>query len=283
MELVLKPSCCGKYDSSVYVAGVHFTVDDIKTFGINKKIKGRALWAMGLSVLRSIMKALAIFPKLLPRVVIIDKNCAVVGYASGKNESSFLQHIDDGMYAVMTKEGSSLLCEDTSDDDYEILGVTSEEGMPMMRDDGMSIDSSSENVVVVDVDPFGGCAAPQGYTYIGKLVFICFGPSSKYFTSTLAMGGQSKHSAEEKKEGSMRAIRKITKAQNDIDREIGMDRGMSMQARMQCAFMAQNEDDAIQRHRDMRMVMLTKQIESTERLIELKIKMSDKWWRIGGD
>ncbi len=51
MELVLKPSCSGKYDLSVYFAGVHFIADDINTFGINKKIKGRALWNMGLSVL----------------------------------------------------------------------------------------------------------------------------------------------------------------------------------------------------------------------------------------
>jgi hypothetical protein len=40
--------------------------------------------------------------------------------------------------------------------------------------------------------------------------------------------------------------------------------------------MAQNEDDAVQRHRDMRMVMLTKSIESTERLVELKMKMADR-------
>ncbi len=78
----------------------------------------------------------------------------------------------------------------------------------------------------------------------------------------------------------MWSIRKITKAQNDINREIGIDRGMPMQAqRMQCAFMAQNKEDAIQQHRDMWMVMLSKQIKSTERLIELKIKMSD---RMGG-
>ncbi len=50
VELVLKPSCCGKYDSSVYVVGVHFLADDINTFSVNKKIKGRALWNMGLSV-----------------------------------------------------------------------------------------------------------------------------------------------------------------------------------------------------------------------------------------
>ena len=40
--------------------------------------------------------------------------------------------------------------------------------------------------------------------------------------------------------------------------------------------MVQNEDDAVQRHRDMRMLMLTKSIESTERLVELKMKMSDR-------
>ena len=35
-----------------------------------------------------------------------------------------------------------------------------------------------------------------------------------------------------------------------------------MQSKMLCAMMAQNEDDAEQRHRDMRMMMITKQIES---------------------
>jgi hypothetical protein len=48
---------------------------------------------------------------------------------------------------------------------------------------------------------------------------------------------------------------------------------------MPCTFMAQNKDDANQQHRDMQMVMLMKQIELTERLIELKMKMSN---RMGG-
>ncbi len=48
-----------------------------------------------------------------------------------------------------------------------------------------------------------------------------------------------------------------------------------MQARVQCACMAQNEDDANQHHRDIRMMMLMKQIESTESLIELKMKMPE--------
>ena len=51
-------------------------------------------------------------------------------------------------------------------------------------------------------DPFGGVVAPEVFVYIGKLAFLCFGPTSKYFTGTLAMGGLSKCSVEEKKSGS---------------------------------------------------------------------------------
>jgi hypothetical protein len=39
VEQVVKPLCCGKDDSSIYVAGVHFTADDINTFGIKKKLR----------------------------------------------------------------------------------------------------------------------------------------------------------------------------------------------------------------------------------------------------
>ena len=56
-------------------------------------------------------------------------------------------------------------------------------------------------------DPFGsgGVIVPEGFTYIGKLSFICFGPTSKFFASTLAMGGQLNRTVEKKgmfKEGS---------------------------------------------------------------------------------
>ena len=96
VELILKPSCCGKETSSSYVAGVHLTVKDISTFGLNnKKMKGHALWDMGLAVLRSMKKALSILPKLSPSIVLIDKNCAVTGYASGKNETNFHQYRDN--------------------------------------------------------------------------------------------------------------------------------------------------------------------------------------------
>jgi hypothetical protein len=294
VELVLKPSCCGKETSSSYVAGVHFTKDDIRTFGHNKKVNGRALWAMGLTVLRSIKKALSIVPKLSPRIVMIDKNCNVIGYASGMNEQSFMQLVDNGMYAMTSIIGDDELIvdgNDGSDDDNEILGAVSEAGMPMTRreeagvmsakDDNDCNDDVEEQTSPIELDswdPFkcGGVIAPECFTYIGKLSFICFGPTSKFFASTLAMGGQSNRTAEGKKEGSRNAQRKVNTERANTDREVGIDRGMTLNTRMQCAFMAQNEDDAVQRHRDMRMVMLTKSIESTERLVELKMKMSDR-------
>jgi hypothetical protein len=74
LELVLMPSCCGKDTSLSYVTGVYFTAKDIFKFGVNKKVRGRALWAMGLLVLCLIKKTLSMVPKLSPWIVIIKKN-----------------------------------------------------------------------------------------------------------------------------------------------------------------------------------------------------------------
>ena len=52
VELVLKPSCCGKDTASSYFSGTNFSVSDIASFGSNNKLmQGRAIWDMGLNVL----------------------------------------------------------------------------------------------------------------------------------------------------------------------------------------------------------------------------------------
>jgi len=302
-ELVLKASCCGKATSSFYVAGVHFTVDDLYTFGVGKKVKGRQLWLMGTTVMRSVKKAISIVPKLVPSICSIDKNLAVIMYASGKTESSLMQFVDNGMFALSMNETIEHV--DSDDDDNEVLGATSAKGMPLMREDddageenhGVEAGSPDGILEVVDdddvfddgfnmvdegerdalghqIDAFGHVIAPEGYCYVGKLVFICFGPTSKYYAGTLAMGGQSDRTAEEKKKGSRKEQRKVNMDRNNMDRAVGFDRGLTMQSKMHCAMMAQNEDDANQRHRDMRMLIVTKQIEYTERLVDLKLKTS---------
>ncbi len=159
-ELVLKASCCGKDTVSSYVAGVHFSVEDLHTFGVNKKVKGRQLWLMGLTVLRSIKKAISIVPKLVPSICSIDKNCAVIAHASGKNESSLMQFVNNGMFALSMNE-----CGDTTminneigsdEDNNEVLGATSAEGMPLTRDDasaeGMPLTSDDALIQRENID-----------------------------------------------------------------------------------------------------------------------------------
>jgi len=277
VELVLKPSCWGKETLSSYIAGVYFTEDDIRTFGHNKKVNVCALWAMGLTVLQSIKKALSIIPKLSPRIVTIDKNWAVIGYASGKNEHSFMQLVDNGMYAMASINGDDELIvdkNDESDDDNKFLGAVSEAGMPMTREDdalikrvraktveGLPIRPGSTRRGDVDVqagdmsakndndcndvveeqtnpieleclDPFqhGGFIATEGFTYIGKLSFICFGPTPKFCASTLAIGGQSNRTVEENREGLRKAQRKVNTERANTDMEVGIDRGMTLNA-----------------------------------------------------
>ncbi len=143
---------------------------------------------------------------------------------------------------------------DGSNDDNKVLGATSGEGMLLMHDDaiiesirvkmveglplrpdslckgqvsdkveGKTNDTAFDDVEVVystALDtwvPFGGIVAPEGYTYIGKLAFICFGPTSKFFAGTLAMGGQSNRSVKEKKEGSRKAMHKISTERANIN------------------------------------------------------------------
>jgi hypothetical protein len=62
MEYNRPMTCCAKDTSLSYIAGVHFTAEDIFTFDVKKRVKGRALWAMG-SVL-CLIKALSMVPKL---------------------------------------------------------------------------------------------------------------------------------------------------------------------------------------------------------------------------
>jgi hypothetical protein len=73
--------------------------------------------------------------------------------------------------------------------------------------EAVKVEAQTNPIELDSWDPFkhGGVIALEGFTYIGKLSFICFGPTSKFFASTLAMGGQLNRTVEKKgmfKEGS---------------------------------------------------------------------------------
>jgi hypothetical protein len=130
-------------------------------------MQGRAIWDMGLNVLRSMKKVLSLVPKLFPQIVFIDKNCAVVGYASGKNEGSFVQYIDKGMYSMSKTDAGKILDLDGSDDDDEVLGATKTDESLLARTDIEDMLKVDNPVGLDSWNPFKGIAAPKGYSYIG--------------------------------------------------------------------------------------------------------------------
>ena len=108
-----------------------------------------------------------------------------------------------------------------SDDDNEVLGAVSEMDMPITREDVVGdVQAADNQIVSTQWDPFqrGGIIAPEGFTYFGKLSFLCFGPTSKFFAASLAMGGQSNRTVEKRKEGSRKAQRKVYTERANTDR-----------------------------------------------------------------
>ncbi len=82
--------------------------------------------------------------------------------------------------------------------------------------DNLNVDLSETS----NWDPFGGVVAPEQFVYMGKLAFLCFGPTLKHFTRTLAMGGMSECSVEVNKSGSRNMQRKVYAEQDNLDREV---------------------------------------------------------------
>ncbi len=140
VELVLKTLCCGTLSSyPEFILQRRISVLLVST----KKANGHALWAMGLTVLQSIKKALSIVPKLSPWIVMIDKSCTVIGYASGQNKQSFMQLIDNGMFNM--DEAIIVDGIDGSDDNNEVLGAVLDMGTPITREDTLGDIPAEDN------------------------------------------------------------------------------------------------------------------------------------------
>jgi hypothetical protein len=272
IERTLKPICCGNSTSTNYVAGVHFTAKMIGTKS-HKKLSGLSLWRAGLDVARSMKKAMAILPKLDVKVVNLGKNLQVLGYASGKNFGNFIQYIDNGMYSLSLKEGKGAANLE-SDDDNEVLGQVACDGVIGKVDDDDVQEVTEQNLD--SWNPFDSDDAPEGYLFFGKLSFLCLGPASDFFSETLSSKGRQVTSVEDKKSMGRAAMLKEVTARAAVNRDVGgSDRGMSLATKASFGFMAQNEDDAVQRHRDMRWATITKMIDTTQKMIDVKMNLAD--------
>jgi hypothetical protein len=124
-----------------------------------------------------------------------------------------------------------------------------------------------------DWDPFKGLEAPFGYSYDGKLAFLCFGPTTQHFLKVLRLGGSKFDNPETKKKGSRAAMRKEEEKRNAIDHVVGIGRGLSQQSQATFGLMAQKEESAAQAHRDMQMTGIMKRIETNTQLVKIRISL----------
>ena len=114
--------------------------------------------------------------------------------------------------------------------------------------------------------------------FVGKVAFIVFGPSSRYFDPILRMGYESSgETAGASIAGGRKEIRQLTENRATNERAYGYDRGMTMEAKLQCGMIAQTEDEAEHCRHELDVVRLSKLIDSTEKHIDLKLKMVEKF------
>ncbi len=106
--------------------------------------------------------------------------------------------------------------------------------------------------------------------------FLCLGPASDFFSETLSSKGCQETSVEDKKSMGCTAMLKEVAARAAVNRDVGgSDHGMSLVTKASFGFMAQNQDDAVQPHHDMSWATITKMMDTTQKMIDVNMKLVD--------
>ena len=128
-----------------------------------------------------------------------------------------------------------------------------------------------------------GIVATKGWMFPGFLAFVCFGPTSQYFSLTLQQGGFQKHQAVGR-----RQLRKEQKERDAVTREKGgMTRGVSKDQQMrdeqraervvvQSEAMAHMRDDRLLRERELYFFTVSKKFDMTQKILDTKIRFLEK-------
>jgi hypothetical protein len=277
VERALKASCCGADTAHHYVAGTHFTAEMLFTFADGKVFIGRSLWGFGEEVMNSVKKPSPSCQNLLPRFCSINKNFAVNSFSSGKTEDNLFLMIDNGMYDMEVKEGGAAVVNayanatkgDEQNDNPQDNDSRRDSGVDDM-DLGIA---DTVDMTESDWDLFKGLEAPFGYSYDGKLAFLCFGPTTQHFSKVLRLGGSKFDDPKTKKKGSRAAMRKEEEKRNAMDCVVGIEHGLTQQSQAALGLMAQNEESVAQVHRDMWMTGIVKRIETNTQLVKIRMSL----------
>ncbi len=216
-------------------------------FSKNKQYTGQSIWALAMTILCSLKKAISLVPKVSPTIAMIDKSCAIIQYASGWTEASFHQYINNGMYEMSKSE-------ENRGENAELMQTSacaSLAGSLADVDNGSDFNKREKNEVIdladiclEDWNPFNGITAPAGYAYCGKLAFMCLGPASKFYCKIHKTGGGNAKNKEERGKNACSSICKVQEEMAAMEHVVCSERGMSVQTKVSLGFLAQNEDNA---------------------------------------
>ena len=108
-------------------------------------------------------------------------------------EDNLFLMIDNGMYDMEVKDGGPVVvnayANSTEGDEQNENPQDNESHRDSADDMDLGI-VDTEDMTESDWDPFKGLKAPFGYSYDGKLVIFCFGPTTQHFLKSFVWEDQ---------------------------------------------------------------------------------------------
>ena len=128
-------------------------------------------------------------------------------------------------------------------------------------------------------DPLDGVVAPEGWLFPGFMAFVCFGPASRHYATSIQIGGFEKHQAVGRNQ-----IRKQQKEREAVSRvREGTQRGITKDQQMRDAqavvprqeIVAEMRHDNIIRERELRVVTISKRFDMAQKVLDTKMKLME--------
>ena len=130
----------------------------------------------------------------------------------------------------------------------------------------------------LDWDPWNGVKAPSDWRFHGFSAFVCFGPTSQFFSVLIKSGGYTDMKVKQKGGAcntSRAALRRKESDRATLDRDAGgSERGMSMDTKVNFAALAQNEAEATSRDYERESIILNQEMAAHTKMFDFNMKLA---------
>ena len=222
----------------------------------------------------------AVIDALALAYVTVDKSGMVTNFVSGKNEKNFYEAISNGIYSLDLMEKKKKEVQESDQED----GVEGSLQIQCAGEIALETDNSSSGLEgETSLSKLFGVKAPPHYVFYGLFNFVCFGPLTEKISKTLAFGTPPLlQTPADRKENSRNAQRRNEHQQRDAEREVGHERGMTMQSELTMGLITHKEDEADREEHQMRLLLLSKEINTYQKLLDTKILIAKKTMAASG-